>query len=85
MMLIPCPYCGSRNENEFAWGGEVCRVRPESPGSLSDTEWADYLYNSDNKKGVVKEYWWHVKGCKQWFEIERDNSTHAIMSPGQDS
>ena len=28
MMNIPCPYCGPRNEGEFAFGGPVKPDRP---------------------------------------------------------
>ena len=78
MMLIPCPWCGPRNEDEFHCGGETSRQRPADPDALDDLQWADYLYNNDNIKGWVCERWWHYKGCNRWFEIERNNVTHAI-------
>ena len=78
MMQIPCPYCGLRNEDEFFCAGEASRKRPKNPDSLSDQEWTDYLYNSDNIKGWVRERWWHQKGCQRWFEIRRNNVTHQI-------
>ena len=55
MMLVSCPWCGPRNEDEFAWGGEASRVRPDDPSNLTDGQWADYMYNNDNKKGWVIE------------------------------
>lgn len=82
MMLIPCPWCGSRNEDEFAWGGEACRVRPDDPFVLDDIQWADYMYNNRNEKGWVLERWCHTKGCNQWFEIRRNNVTHEITPHG---
>ncbi|NIQ75542.1 MAG: sarcosine oxidase subunit delta [Gammaproteobacteria bacterium] len=78
MMLIPCPWCGLRNEDEFHCGGEAGRRRPGRPDDLSDLEWSDYLYNNENSKGWVRERWWHHKGCNRWFEIERNNVTHEI-------
>ncbi|MDZ7712529.1 MAG: sarcosine oxidase subunit delta, partial [Rhodovibrio sp.] len=44
MLLIPCPYCGERTENEFSYGGEAHKVRPEKPEEVSDEAWADYLF-----------------------------------------
>lgn len=78
MLLIPCPHCGPRHEDEFHCGGEACRRRPADPDSLDDLQWADYLYNNDNNKGWVRERWWHYQGCNRWFEIERNNVTHEI-------
>ena len=80
MMLIPCPWCGPRNENEFLCGGEAERRRPADPQSLATAQWADYLYNNTNAKGVVRERWWHQKGCLRWFEIDRNTVTHEIHS-----
>ena len=38
MMLIPCPFCGPRNETEFAFGGPVKPPRPD-PYAAGDTDW----------------------------------------------
>ena len=73
MMLVSCPWCGPRNEDEFTWGGEASRMRPDDPSCLTDEQWADYMYNKDNEKGWVIERWWHARGCEQWFEICRNN------------
>ena len=78
MLLIPCPYCGPRNENEFLHGGEADRRRPEQPNNSNDEEWTDYLYNSSNIKGWVRERWWHKHGCNRWFELERNTANHAV-------
>jgi sarcosine oxidase subunit delta len=78
MLLIPCPFCGNRNEDEFICGGDADRIRPQNPEVLTDHEWQDYLYNNTNTKGWVRERWWHVKGCGSWFEINRNNVTHEI-------
>ena len=84
MMQVSCPWCGPRNEDEFTWGGEASRVRPDDPSSLTDGQWAAYMYNNDNKKGWVIERWWHARGCEQWFEICRNNVTHEIVSTRKD-
>lgn len=79
MMLIPCPFCGPRNEDEFTcWSEEV--PRPAEPSSLSDTEWVDYVYKHRNPKGRVQEQWWHARGCRRWILVERDTLTHEIAS-----
>ena len=44
MLLIECPWCGPRAETEFSYGGEAGIVRPADPDTLSDAEWADYLF-----------------------------------------
>ena len=51
MLLIPCPWCGPRPEVEFTYGGEAHIARPANPSLLSDTDWADFLYNRKNPKG----------------------------------
>ncbi len=80
MLLVPCPFCGNRNEDEFVCAGDADRVRPKDPATLSESQWTDYLYNNTNTKGWVRERWWHHKGCGQWFEINRNNVTHEIKS-----
>lgn len=76
MLRIDCPYCGTRDEAEFVFGGEshVERPGPEA----SDAEWAEYLFNRDNPKGVHFERWCHASGCGQWFNVVRDTVTHEI-------
>ena len=76
MMQIACPWCGTRDEREFHFGGEAHRV---SPGlEVSDAEWADYLFNRENPKGLHYERWCHNYGCSQWFNVVRDTVTHEI-------
>lgn len=82
MMLIPCPFCGERNESEFMYGGPVRDARPD-PGTVSDAEWVDYLTVVPNPLGPVQERWWHVRGCGTWLTIWRDTVTHDIVEgPG---
>ena len=40
-MLIPCPWCGNRDESEFSYGGEAHLERPQD--SCSDKE-VDRIY-----------------------------------------
>jgi heterotetrameric sarcosine oxidase delta subunit len=79
MLLIPCPWCGPRDEPEFSFGGEPA-TRPVPAESVSDSAWADYLYVRDNDKGPHTELWCHSGGCGQWFVMRRDTVTHAVLS-----
>jgi sarcosine oxidase subunit delta len=75
MLLIRCPYCGERPELEFAYGGQAHLARPAQPTSLSDQQWADYLYVRSNPRGLHAERWRHVRGCGRFFNALRDTTT----------
>ena len=79
MILINCPHCGERNEDEFVYGGDVKRRRPEDPDALSDELWNAYIYYVPNTKGWADEHWWHVRGCNRWIEVRR-NSINNLLS-----
>jgi heterotetrameric sarcosine oxidase delta subunit len=81
MLLIPCPWCGPRGEEEFAYGGEDGILRPD-PARADDTVWADYLHARTNLRGPFRELWQHRHGCAQWFWAERDTATSAIVATG---
>jgi sarcosine oxidase subunit delta len=78
MLLLPCPFCGPRDEIEFRYGGEAGIVRPPDPDALSDAEWAEYLHMRNNPKGRLQERWFHTYGCRRWFTLVRDTVTHEI-------
>ena len=80
MLLIECPYCGTRDQSEFSFGGEAHIVRPPEPDALSDAEWGDYLFNRENPKGAHREQWCHTAGCRKWFNAVRDTVTYRISS-----
>ncbi|MEX0808620.1 MAG: sarcosine oxidase subunit delta [Dongiaceae bacterium] len=80
MLLIPCPWCGKRDESEFSCGGESHIARPADGEQLSDAEWADYLYMRSNPKGVLYERWVHARGCRRWFNLARHTVTHEILA-----
>jgi heterotetrameric sarcosine oxidase delta subunit len=82
MLSIPCPWCGERDEVEFAYGGEAGVAYPADPAALSDAEWAAYLFVRDNPKGRFAERWVHVHGCRRWFDVVRDTETHAFQLRG---
>ncbi|MCF1592675.1 sarcosine oxidase subunit delta family protein [Streptomyces muensis] len=80
MLLIPCPWCGPRDEAEFHYGGQAHVPYPQDPASLSDQEWARYLFFRDNTKGPFAERWTHSAGCRRWFNAVRDTSTNEILT-----
>jgi heterotetrameric sarcosine oxidase delta subunit len=80
MLLIPCPYCGARDETEFSYGHEAHIARPENPDALSDAQFADYLFMRKNPKGVHFERWMHARGCRRWFNVARHTVSHRILA-----
>jgi heterotetrameric sarcosine oxidase delta subunit len=78
MLRIPCPYCGVRDEPEFTFGGPSHVTRPAV--TVTDAEWADYLFNRDNPKGIHYERWGHAYGCGRWFNMARHTVTHEILA-----
>jgi sarcosine oxidase subunit delta len=84
MLLIPCPWCGPRNQVEFAYGGDASIARPGPDAPVA--AWFDYVYVRDNPAGPHAEWWVHSGGCRQWFQVRRDTRTHAILAsarPGE--
>jgi len=76
MLLIPCPICGDRPEDEFGFGGDATVVHPGH--GVSTADYAEYLYFRDNPKGPHRELWVHRYGCRRWIVVERDTLTHHI-------
>ncbi|WP_200300992.1 sarcosine oxidase subunit alpha family protein [Streptomyces adelaidensis] len=80
MLLIPCPWCGPRDEAEFHYGGQAHVPYPEDPASLTDEEWARYLFFRDNPKGPFAERWSHAAGCRRWFNAVRNTATNELVT-----
>ncbi|KPI19307.1 sarcosine oxidase, alpha subunit family [Actinobacteria bacterium OK006] len=80
MLLIPCPWCGPRDEAEFHYGGQAHVPYPDNPSALTDQEWARYLFFRDNPKGPFAERWSHAAGCRKWFNAVRDTATNEILA-----
>ena len=80
MFLIECPWCGPRSQQEFHCHGEAHIARPKDPDAVSDAEWADYLFNRSNTKGVFYERWVHNHGCRRWFNVARDTVSDRILA-----
>ncbi|MET8565985.1 sarcosine oxidase subunit alpha family protein [Streptomyces flaveolus] len=80
MLLIPCPWCGPRDEAEFHYGGQAHVSYPQDPSTLTDDEWARYLFFRDNPKGPFAERWSHAAGCRRWFNAVRNTATNEILA-----
>ena len=76
MLHIPCPWCGLREEPEFRYAGEGVAL----PTEADDAAWTRVLYYRTNPAGIMTERWMHAHGCRQWFIVERDTRTHAIVA-----
>jgi heterotetrameric sarcosine oxidase delta subunit len=76
VLLIPCPWCGPRDETEFRYGGQAGVDYPADPEALDDVEWATFLFVRDNPDGPFEERWLHTAGCRRWFNVVRDTGTH---------
>ncbi|MCA1439295.1 sarcosine oxidase subunit delta [Ensifer sp. IC4062] len=79
MLRIDCPCCGTRDHSEFRYGGDATVERPACDNPDLDA-WYRYVYVRPNPKGLHREYWQHVLGCRQWLVVERDTVTHSIHS-----
>jgi sarcosine oxidase, subunit delta len=80
MLLIACPWCGARPENEFHYEGEAHIARPHDPAALSDAAWADFLYMRSNPKGLHRERWRHIHGCGRFFNAVRNTVSDRILA-----
>ncbi|GAB3484109.1 sarcosine oxidase subunit delta [Amycolatopsis cihanbeyliensis] len=80
MQLIPCPWCGPREEVEFHYGGQAHLSYPTDPAALSDADWAEYVFYRDNPAGPFPERWQHSAGCRRWFNAVRDTRTYEFQA-----
>ena len=79
MLLIRCPWCGPREENEFSYGGEANLIIPSDPETVTDADWAEYLFFRKNTRGAHLEQWAHSSGCRRWFNVKRDTISYKII------
>lgn len=79
MLIIDCPHCGRRPEDEFHYGGQAHVPYPADPYALDDEQWAQYLFYRDNPRGAVRERWAHTGGCRRWFNALRDTASYEII------
>ena len=78
MLLIPCPWCGPREEHEFRYGGEAV---PAPAADNDDRELARRLFVRSAPAGPMRERWYHVHGCRRWFPLVRYTTTHELTAP----
>lgn len=76
MLRIRCPWCGEREEMEFHYGGQAHVAYPGP--DVDDRSWAKFLFYRDNPAGPFPERWVHIHGCRRWFHVVRDTTTHRI-------
>lgn len=80
MLLIHCPYCAEdRPELEFHYEGEAHIARPPDPDTLSDEQWAEFLYVRSNSRGAHRERWRHLHGCGRFFNAARNTVTDKFI------
>jgi sarcosine oxidase subunit delta len=85
MLLIACPWCGSRPELEFTYAGEAHVARAPDPSVLADEDVAELLYLRSNPRGWHVERWRHINGCGRFFNAQRHTVTDrfaATYKPG---
>ena len=78
MIVIPCPHCGPRNHDEFAYAGDA-GVRPPTPDAPLG-EWSATTYMRENPRGRHQELWRHSFGCGAYLVVERNTRTHEVLS-----
>jgi heterotetrameric sarcosine oxidase delta subunit len=78
MLIIPCPWCGRRNADEFGYSGEVV-ARPD-PVSATPEEWRTYLYLRANRADWVSERWFHRYGCRRYVTVRRHRVSGEVAS-----
>jgi methylglutamate dehydrogenase subunit B len=76
MLLIDCPWCGTRPQTEFSYGADASIERPAA--DAPPDEWVNYVYLRTNPRGPHVEYWHHVHGCRLWLRVVRDTLSHEI-------
>jgi heterotetrameric sarcosine oxidase delta subunit len=97
-MLLDCPWCGSREIEEFRFrsvlvdespaagtGADALASRP--PGAAGAYA---RIYERRNTTDSSVEYWQHERGCRAWLVVHRDPSTAQVvdvrlLAPAPDS
>jgi sarcosine oxidase subunit delta len=81
-LFLTCPVCGRRNGYEFLYGGEDKGPRPAGENRGAG-DWCDYVHNSSNAAGIVREWWVHRFGCGTWFTVWRDTRNNRQVPAAQ--
>jgi sarcosine oxidase subunit delta len=78
---IPCPFCGPRGNEEFAYLGDASLARRPDPAAAdASTAFHDYVYLRENPSGSHRELWYHGGGCRKWLVVTRNTRTHEIAA-----
>ena len=82
MLLIPCPWCGPRDEHEFAYGGEAPHRAARRSGDAAHRRGVGATTSScaRTRKGAHLRALVHAHGCRRWFNVARDTVTHEIYA-----
>lgn len=78
MLRIPCPYCGTRDHEEFSYYGDATKAYPGLEVE-NHAAWAEAVFNRNNPKGVHWEFWQHTLACRRWLVVKRHTVTHEVM------
>ena len=81
MHRIDCPWCGPRDEAEFAYRGDATVARPAAEAGID--AFYDYVYTRANPRGWHMEWWHHAAGCRQFVKVVRHTLTHRIAATGR--
>ena len=79
MLRIDCPHCGLRDHEEFGYFGDASKTYPPLGVDHQDA-WFEAVFMRENPRGLHREFWQHVGGCRRWLVLERDTVTHDIAS-----
>lgn len=77
MLLIPCPNCGPRAEEEFAYGGPA-RVLPRLDGKADAAAWHQAVHSGGTSATIQSEFWYHHAGCESWVTLQRNLRSHEF-------
>ena len=75
MLIIDCPWCGSRAQTEFTYEGDATVERPDNG---DEKAFFEYVYIRDNPSGWLDEMWQHTSGCRRFLKVRRHVTTHEI-------
>ena len=78
-MRIPCPFCGERESNEFAYLGDANATRPDPALPDAQGKFFEAVYLRDNPAGTHEDLWYHASGCRSWLRVTRNTRTHEIL------
>lgn len=78
-MRIPCPHCGERGADEFAFHGDASVTRPDPDAPDASEAFYAYGYLRANVAGSSEELWFHAAGCQAWLVVTRDTRSHEIL------